>query len=196
MAAAVTTINDPGVLAQWDRPLNPLAPISSVFFADPDSAVAAKDAADEMTITLTLTLPPNFFYRLAFLELGLEAPAIADLEDYEKAARVEVFEAGISTGRFALYNLTEFATGGAEPGFKAEPDAVTNDFSTFFAAPPGKLQTELIDARNGVTIVQVRLVDTSADATSALVFSYRCRAWQYTVEQALMSEVNTPTLIV
>lgn len=95
-----------------------------------------------------------------------------------------------------MYNLTEVATGGAEPGYKMESDAVTNDFGTFFGVPTGiSLGDQLIDASVGETVIQARLVDSSADDTAAMAGFYRCLALQYTVEQARMSAVHNPQLI-
>lgn len=171
-------------------------PAASIFFNTTAFTIAAKDAADETEIAITMTLPPNYYYRIAFIEIGLLAPAIIDLEDFEKAARVEIIEDSSIVGAFALYNQVEYATGGAEPGFKGQPDAVTNDFVTFYGPRPALLQTELIDARFGTSTIVIALLDSSADATAVMSGFVRCRVWQYTVDQGLMSAVHTPTLVV
>lgn len=203
MVAVVTTVNDSGIREGWTTPGGePSAylsavPLASIIYFSDGVTINAKDAADEMTITVNLTLPQNYFYRLAFLEMGLRFPLLADLEDYEKAARVQVFENALSQYRFPLHNQIEFATAGAEPGFKSDPDAITDDFSTHFERTPGLLQTELIDASGaGATLVVITLVDTSSDATSAGILAYRMRVWQYTSQQANLSGVHTPTLII
>lgn len=196
MAAVVTTIIDAGIPSAWNVLQSPIAPMSSMFYTSTANAIAAKDAADEMTVNITMTLPRNFFYRLAFLELNLFATTIADLEDYEKGARVRIFEGGILRWNFPLFNLVEYATAGAEPGFKTDADAVATDFGAFFQPPPGQLQRELIDATRGVTTIILTIIDSSSDATAALTVAYRMRAWRYTIEQALLSGVHTPQLIV
>jgi len=198
MAAVVTTINDSGVLENWTASAGPTVPKGSVLYSNTAFAIAAKISTNEMTINITLTLPQSYFYRLLFVELNLRAPLLADLEDYEKGARVTIFPGGVESRRFPIYNLTELATAGAEPGFKSDPDGVTDDFGTFFGPLPGTpIGAELIDGTSQIAnTILIRLVDTSADATSAMLGAYRVRVLQYTVDQARLSGVHTPTLIV
>jgi len=175
-------------------------PIGKIIFADA-FAVAAKDAANESEVILTCTLPTGYFYRPSQLWMsasGTTAATFHQASGFEVGARALFTENQVEAYSFALMNLVSDGFeifGGTNIGaFKSAPDAVTNDFSTFFK-PYQDISSLWIDASVGASIFRCTWMDTSSDATTAIAITWRLEVMRFTVEQARYAYANSPTLI-
>ena len=198
MATVTTTNSNNGLTATWNNPAarsstrdNPY-PIGKIVY-ESSFVVAAKGAADETEVIMSWTLPRNYYYRLGTTMFNIIAGDSASLLDFELMAGMTITENQVSryqltyTNQFALVNGS-----GSGRSFKARADAVTQDFLSPFLLT--RVPDQLIDASQGSSVVTTRILDSSADTSLTVTFSFYCEAFMYTVEQARHMTVPMPAL--
>lgn len=198
MAAVVTTVSSTGDLTTFDSTRLGDQAIGFITFLN-SATVAMKDALDEMTVTVNLTLPPNFAYRFSQMTVEAHGSDLATFTDVEPSWMCQVTEdrgQGNVTGqRWSLYNESIAQSGDGFKAYKGNADAVTQDFTAAFSPIYG-LPSELILANGiGNRIITMRILDSSADDTPIWTFTIRVILWQYTIEQARGQQLHTPQLI-
>lgn len=191
--ATVTTTNSPEpVLRPFAKSNDPSAPFAELKFVS-TFTVAVKDAANESEVIVSAVMPAHYVYRLQALEIfgASSADTVWDISTgFERAWTVTLTENQVSTRRFGLFN--QMRTQVVRSAVKIDPDAVTNDFGTWFAPTGVDLGDQLIDAREATSIISCQLMDTSDDATAAAVFTVRFLATAYTIAQYDAAPINTP----
>lgn len=203
MATVDTTTAPEGRMVTWDSPGATLAvkadvPVGKMVFSDVVT-VAALDAANESRVLWSLLFPPNFFYRLStfsWTAFSTGVAAFVPATGFELAALFNIVEGGSTTASFGMYNDLAFLSSDIA-AFKEDHDASTNDFATIFSPRATGLNIAdfLIDATSGTSQITGRWMDTSADATAAVIIVYRLEAFVYSVEQARSWQINAPQLI-
>jgi len=171
------------------------APIQRLIFTGA-ATIALKDAANESQVTFSATLPAKFFYRIASMRIAAQSTASGVFSDWENGMDVVVTENQVSVYNFALYN--EMLLIGNASSFKGDPDAVTNDFVTFFSPMQGVVQPPsqfLIDASKGLSIIQTNWIDTSSDSTAATTVQARYEIDQFRTPNANAAPLNTSVLV-
>lgn len=203
MATVDTTTAPEGRMVTWESPGATLevkadVPVGKMVFSD-SFTVAALDAANESRVSWSLTFPPNFFYRVStfsWLAVSTGVAAFVPATGYELAALFNIVEDGVTTASFGMYNDLAFMSSDIA-AFKEDVDATVNDFACVFSPRATGLNIAdfLIDATSGASQITGRWMDTSADATAAIVIQYRLEAFVYSVEQARSWQINAPQLI-
>jgi len=193
MALDTTTSAPTGIPILWEASgaragnQSPL-PIGRIIF-DATFPVAIKDAADQRQIIFTATLPRNFYHRLTSLEIQILGASIADFDDMEAAGRCLITENQATVHNFSIINLV-LRDDPSRTAVRWTDSGVTNDFATWFGTMESDISRWLINAAQGVSIVQLQLMDVSADASAALSISWRLEADMFTVEQAAAAPAN------
>ncbi len=169
-------------------------PLQVMEFQSLAVAIATKDAANETQVTLTATLPPGYVYRWRSIDISCISSVI-DFADgvagFQTMARVLTTEDSVTKHTFAMRVRQDLGL----LAIKTNPDVTTNDFTVWLSLEEGFDPSKLIlDASAGASIVQIRWMDTSADATPAAVLSWNFSVYQYTVEQFRAGSIHTPTL--
>lgn len=171
------------------------APIQRMIFTAV-ATIALKDAANESLVIWTATLPAKFYYRIASMRIAVQSVALAEFSDWEPMMSALVTENQASVYQFALWNECQFYLAGGQESVKIDQDSVTNDFGTFFS-PQGPVQPSqyLIDASKGTSIVQIKWVDSSSDATAATGSQARLEIDQFRTPNANQAPLNTSVLV-
>lgn len=176
-------------------------PLQVIEFQALTVAIAAKDAANETQVILTATLPPGYVYRWRSLDLQLIS-SVDDFADgdlgFQTMAQCLLTEDGSTKHAFGLRVMQDRGDfDNKVKAIKAHPDSVTNDFAVWMSVMEGFDPSKLIlDAAAGTSLVFIRWLDTSADATPACVLSWNLSVYQYTVEQFRAGGLHTPQLII
>ncbi len=169
-------------------------PVSKVVFTAAFT-ILAKGAADETHVIFTCTLPTGYYYKPNLIEWTAASTSQAVFDGsngLQLGAGAILTENQVSAYQFMMVNRADAIAG----SIKNQPDSVTNDFSTWFGPEnPGDVQRYMIDAAQGVSILQMNWMDTSASTTSAVVGALRAEFFRYTVEQGVAYPANSPTLI-
>lgn len=191
--ATVTTTNVPApVLRPLVKSPDPSAPFAELLFSG-SFVVPLKDAANESQVIISCVMPGLFVYRLTSLEIFIQSSGVDRFDDIEDAWTVVLTENQVTTRRFPLFGLTEFAAAGTRgPAIKIAPDATTDDFGTWFGPIATKIGNQLIDASTGASIMTFQIMDTSSDSTSAFTVVFRFLASAYTITQYEAAPINTP----
>lgn len=179
------------------------SPIGEIEFSNLLFAIASKLNTDENFITISCTLPQGFVYRLRYAMFQLSGVAANDIQQHEPAASCLLTENQVTVYNFAMYNESSAqnsgladAEGGANLGvaFKSNQDAVTNDFSAFYSPIWANIARVVIDASQGVSIFNARLLNSSGEATSAMNISYRFEFDMFTIAQFTAVDMNRSIL--
>jgi len=192
--ATVTTTNVPAPrIRPFEKSINPTAPFGELLFTG-TFTVPTKDAANESQIIISSTMPGNYVYRLQAIEVFMQSVGTNEFADIELAWSAVLTENQVTTRRFPLYNVIDFLSASQQIAIKVDPDATTNDFGTWYMPPEVFLNLggQLINASSGVSILTLQLMDTSSDATAALVITFRILASVYTIQQYNAAPINTP----
>lgn len=146
----------------------------------------ALGAADVNVLTITGTLPRGYVYRILEVEMLAATTSNAFMADPEEAAMGLFTENQVTERNFILVNqsMSNFGANTVS-AFAATNPSATNDHQTVLGVRkdqnPG-LFTDLIDASEGVSILQITWVN-NRPTTDAIVVSPRCRFLVYTVQQ-------------
>ena len=179
------------------------SPIGEVEFFNESFTVAAKGATDENFVRTSCTLPSDFVYRLRYLSYFAAGISLADLDEPQAAISCLVTENQVSVYRFGMYSesllqLSGIADAEATPaagsGFKADQDAVTNDFGVYFSPFGANISRIIINASRGVSIFTTSWLNNSSNGTAALNISYRYEFDIFTVAQFNAVNMNRSIL--
>lgn len=160
-------------------------PFGEVVLTQTAGAIALKGAPDTNVTTVTGTLPAGFVYRMVELRSMLNAPSEADLDEVSAGMGVTFTENQQSFKETIIYNKThDNANNSGLGGIPIRNPATTNDFATIFN-PDGadKIYSDVIDASQGLSVIQLVLVDDSGNAHNAMTLSTYIRFLQYTIAQ-------------
>jgi len=174
------------------------SPIRTMIFTD-QTTIALKDAANESFVTISATLPSNFFYRIKSMRFHAASTTLGVFADWTTGMAGLITENQVQVYDFAVWNESgridaTNSDGSTNFAFKINQDAVTNDFGCFFS-PLEELSVYLIDASQGVSIITLRWLDTSSDSTAATVLRSRIEVDAFTIDQANAFETNRSQLI-
>jgi len=202
---ATVAINTTGLrtIRSFDRESvgnNPasIMPFAEVVFSNPGVAIALLGAGDVNVWTYTCTLPANFVYRVVEMKVLAAGPAESDLDDAEPGMMVTATENQVAFKNWLLWNQCQYlgSTSGSLSAIAAANPATTNDFQTIFANPAGAdVQSDFIDASQGISIIQTVWVNFNA-TSSAMTVSPYYRFYQYTIDQFTRGAIWTPSLVV
>lgn len=205
MATVTTTSNPTARVVNWLSPSAVSGSVSeaplSKIVVDDSFTVAAKDAADESLVVMTVTLPSGYFYRINYLDWSVQAASRSAFDianGFEQGASCEVSENGSTRYNFPVTNIAgRTSPAGLLNAFKLNPDSVGNDFGTWFTSQSNLWQPSryLVDASQGVSIVRVQWIDSSTDATVAVTVNWVFEAMMFTLDQANNYGINSPQLI-
>lgn len=200
MALVTLAITPAPIISAWESPAaeyvnTGIWPTSKVVY-NLVGTVLAKDAADESRVTMTMALPQNFYYRQSMFFLTARGTALSSFvptTGFEIYMGGDVQVVGSSQFRFTVGN-NSLGNAIQEGAYKALDDASGNDFQATYS-PLEPIGDFLIDASAATANLILIWLDTSDDATTAVVIQGRLEFMQYTIEQALAAPINTPTLI-
>lgn len=177
LARSQQTFENPGGFYTGTRPFG------EVVFNTQGSAIAAKDAANTNVITMTGTLPAGFVYRLVELRCILSGVGGGDFNETEPTIGGLFTENQVTLKEFMLF-ATTLGAGITMPGFAVRNPSITNDHSNVYVPGSGdRLYSDVIDASQGISIMQLILVNDSGNATGAMVIGIYARFLQYTIAQ-------------
>lgn len=180
LSPQIQTFTNPGGFYQGSRPFGELV------FNDQGTAIAAKDAANTNVVTFNGQLPSGFVYRLVELRVMFNGVNEADFIELRPAMSLLFTENQVSLKETMLFNLgnpnAEFVLSAGATAIRNP--AVTNDFSAIFLPLDGdRMYSDLIDAAQGVSIMQMISVNPSPSATAAMTVNTYARFLFYTIAQ-------------
>lgn len=180
----------------FERPPTPVVgnvPYGEIVFTGSIS-IPALGAGDTTIITMSGTLPEGWVYRPVEVHVNIFASVVADLAGAEEAMLLTLTENQVSVKSFQLFNQNIFYTNDA--GSAEFNPAVTNDFVASFTPMPGDVPggayPDLLDASQGISIVQIVWVDRTA-TSSAYTGDVYLRFLYWTIEQARQGRLWQPT---
>lgn len=173
----------PGLVTGGSAP----TPVQRLIFLD-DTTVALKDAANDSFVTITVTLPPAYFYRVVSVRIMALSVAAADFIDFEPAMGFSITEDAVERYQFALHNQILAAGVGGESAV-VNQISVINNVATWFA-PIVDISQYLVDATEGISQIIGHWLDLSADITQAMQILTRIEVDKFTVQQANQAPLN------
>lgn len=153
--------------------------------------IVSKAGSDTNVITVSGSFPRNFVYRPAEIQAIYQGISLTDMLEPQNTMLGLWSENQVVKRRFSLTNLStknSYETLGAvtdsTASWHANSNAITNDFSAVCTPidQPG-LFTDVVNASEGVSQLQVTWLNDSSAATAAMQLIFYSRWLMYTVEQ-------------
>jgi len=195
MTDVTTTVTNTGILRQFTTPIPPGEEAFAEILYGGDFSIPAKLAADENRAVIQCIMPRNFFYRVVSMNIFVRAENLISVDDLGKAWLVIITENNVNARLFPLYNMSRpFANTGSTGAVEMNFTSVTNEVATWFGTIV-PLDPGLVNASQGISILQMEIFDVSADSTSIFSVTFRVVVKQYTIEQAEKALLNSPVLV-
>lgn len=211
MATTTDTFAQTVALTQFERPetlsTSPAAlvtPFGEGIGSLEAAVIGAVGAADTNVVTISLTLPTGWFYRLVELTIQTAGTSITDMNEPQSFMAGLITENQVVNKRFLVSNLTNqyssVDAAGAlaiRAGYHGVNPTTTNDFLAVYGIDSRfqkGFRDDLIDASQGVSIVQLTWLNDSSAATGAMGLSLYSRFLMYSIEQARHGALWIPSL--